>query len=134
MTTKTLDPQQYWDFLTRMKEVLEWMVEEYERDLATGESPDYRHLARLRLLERDFNVYIDYFMHVTETSGVSVGIFLREKFGEEQGQAMWRNLKDIRDNLADRVSSIIEANPKATEEYNSYCENLKNIRSLGAMI
>jgi hypothetical protein len=46
----------------------------------------------------------------------------------------WNKLKNRRDALADKLSTMLESDPKLAERYQQYCEALKNHRSIGAML
>ncbi len=81
--------------------------------------PDAKNLAQLRIAERTLNFEIDQFMKSVD--------HIEDKKG-------WNELKERRDALADVFSKMLEMDKKSEERYKQYCENLKNHRSIGAML
>lgn len=83
-------------------------------------APEPKFVAQLRTAERSFNFLLDEVSGETEYKAFSV----------QEMQA----LKQRRDNIADKVSRIIEKSDKAIKRYESYCDNLKDTRKLSSLL
>ncbi len=117
---------EHWKWLTQFADLLEAQVEKLDQ------SSNSKKIAELRIAERTLNMFIDQFMHtVMETEGKPVNIFLEE---QNSGLSVWNELKNRRDAIANKISSLVESDPAIEERYKQYCEALKNHRSLGAML
>lgn len=86
---------------------------------AEAEHLDGKTLAQLRIAERTLNFEIDQFMNSVD------------RIEDKEG---WSKLKGRRDALADKLSTMLESDPKLAERYQQYCEALKSHRSIGAIL
>lgn len=105
---------EYWQWLQQFMTLLE------DQARTGAEHFDEKMMAQLRIAERTLNFEIDRFMN-------SVEYHIEDMEG-------WNKLKNRRDALADTLSTMIESDPKLAARYQQYCENLKDHRSIGAML
>lgn len=109
-----MDASNYKQFLLNYMELMEKLVTTYEP------GKDAKPLSELRLAERAFNFLLN---NYPETQ-------VKDVFGYND----WNNLKIRRDKLASKVADIIESKPEFKERYAVFCDNLKNLRTLGSML
>lgn len=133
-----LNTKEYWQWLNNFLTLLRNMVEEAEVLTMDAKAEDFsvmKLLAELRLSERTLNFFIDQFMHKVEKENMALTEFFTNKMGaKENPLKQWYALKSTRDNLADRISTLMEKDPKMIERYGKFCDNLKNVRSIGATL
>ena len=95
------------------------------RTLSEYEASTGRIRARL-------NVCIDAFANeARQAEGKTIGQLVEELTGD---RASWHELMRRRDAIANALATLIEADPRVAARYQLYCENLKNPRSLRAML
>jgi|SRR3989304_6633731 len=104
----------YRKFLESYISLLEKLVNKIEN------MSDPKFIAQLRTAERSFNFLLDEVSAETEYKAFSV----------QEMQA----LKQRRDNIADKVSRIIEKSDEAIKRYEGYCDNLKDTRKLSSLL
>lgn len=109
---ETITPERFHDFLLVYLQLLEGLITNVES------IKDPVFLSRLRLAERTFNFFLDRFP-LKEVSA---------QFGLEK----WHEIKNIRDRLAEKIAIAIESDPKNVKRFNFFCDQLKNLRVLGA--
>jgi hypothetical protein len=133
--------QTYWQWLNEFIFILENLVSEAEEmntktELTQMVSP--KLFAELRISERTLNFFIDQFMlKLLKNESLSFSEFFSTVVGvggEENPTNLWSDIKEKRDDLADRISKLIEDDPKNIARYQDYCERLKNQRNIGAAL
>lgn len=108
-----MNPQEYKKFLLNYLGLLEKLTSELD-----SYRNDSRFVANLRVAERSFNFLTNFYP--------------MDKVREEFGMEEWNEMKNKRDSLAAKLSEVIESNPELKKRYEEFCENLKNLKSLGA--
>ena len=131
-----MQPERFWDWLHDFLFYLDTLTHEIEMKKQEGKESDYRDmLPQLRIAERIFNDFLKIFSNVVQLqTGKPTTVYLKEKHGEKEGLKLWNIFKAKRDNVADRISTLIESDPNTLARYNDYCDALKKIRSLGSML
>lgn len=124
--------EEYWNWIKGYKILLTEDLLQYQVDLPAGKA-DPRQLAQLRISERMFNMYLNRFSNLLYDLGTTPGQWLEKSHGAEESRA-WKKLFVSRDTIADTLSHLIESDPASQERYEQYCENLKQHRTLGAML
>lgn len=81
---------------------------------------DGKYCSQLRLAERTFNFFLDQFPV--------------EKVVEQFTLEGWNEIKNKRDKLADKVSGVIESDPRKIKRYEVFCDQLKKLRAFGATL
>ena len=102
------------EFITKYLTVLETLVSDESK------LKDAKFCAQLRLAERTFNFFLDQFP--------------ANKVSEEFTIEGWTEIKKRRDVVADKISKIIEDDSEKTKRYQLFCEQLKQLRTLGSML
>lgn len=126
--------KEIWHLLNNYLTILENLVKDVETNFEKNKKNYGTMLADLRVAERSFNFLIDVFSDIVDQQeGKPVMFFLTENF-EGEGEELWNKLKNRRDKLADSISKLIESDPELIKRYEEYCDNLKKLRILGAML
>lgn len=132
--TEEIKTDTYWAWLNTFATLLELLTKRAEEKGSQEPIDGGKPLARLRMAERAFNFFLDSFAKaVEEQEGMSVIAYLSRQHGTD-GLELWNSLKARRDGIADRISTLIEANPKTVVRFKGYCEGLKNTRNLDALL
>lgn len=128
------ETEAYWAWLNKFVAILGELTANAERSVKNGEAVDGKHLAELRGAERTLNFTLDSFMDTSEKrQSVPVTIYLATLPGSD-GLKPWNEIKRKRDEIADRIATLIENDPAALKRFQEYCEHSKNPRSLGSML
>jgi len=132
--TEEIKTDTYWAWLNTFAMILELLTKRAEEKGSQEPIDGGKFIARLRMAERAFNFFLDSFAKAVEDhEHKGVIAYLSSHYGTD-GLELWNSLKARRDGIADRVSILIEANPKTVVRFKGYCEGLKNTRNLDALL
>lgn len=124
----------FWEWLNNFIQLLEEFTTSYEGMLKEGKAVDPKGLAEMRIAERVFNFFLDSFSdELWKQEELPVNAYLRKEFGDNSPD-LWNDIKNRRDNVANRISSLLESDKAILSRYNDYCERLKEHRGLGSLL